>query len=135
MYELSAKNDRLTSLRKTMKFIFRSIYGLTPSQVLSPSDITKKKYDILLVDEAHRLHQYKNISYRGAFKKSCERLGMTTDADDKYKGYDIIAVDTSQERLDRALSRYGIVCEAANGVDMNIYRCRIYMEKDQSRKI
>lgn len=31
-----------TSLRKTMKFIFRSIYGLTPSQVLSPSDITKK---------------------------------------------------------------------------------------------
>lgn len=55
-----------TSLRKTMKFIFRSIYGLTPSQVLSPSDITKKKYDILLVDEAHRLHQYKNISYRGA---------------------------------------------------------------------
>ena len=71
-----------TSLRKTMKFIFRSIYGLTPSQVLSPSDITKKKYDILLVDEAHRLHQYKNISYRGAFKKSCERLGMTTDADE-----------------------------------------------------
>ena len=71
-----------TSLRKTMKFIFRSIYGLTPSQVQSPSDITKKKYDILLVDEAHRLHQYKNISYRGAFKKSCERLGMTTDADE-----------------------------------------------------
>lgn len=57
-----------TSLRKTMKFIFRSIYGLTPSQVLSPSDITKKKYDILLVDEAHRLHQYKNISYRGGIR-------------------------------------------------------------------
>ena len=36
---------------------------------------------------------------------------------DKYKGYDIIAVDTSQERLDRALSRYGIVCESANGVE------------------
>ena len=39
---------------------------------------------------------------------------------DKYKGYDIIAVDISQERLDRALSRYGIVCEAANGVDIQI---------------
>ena len=64
-----------TSLRKTMKFIFRSIYGLTPSQVLSPSDITKKKYDILLVDEAHRLHQYKNISYRGAFKKRLRAAG------------------------------------------------------------
>lgn len=39
---------------------------------------------------------------------------------DKYNGYDIIAVDTSQERLDRALSRYGIVYEAANGVDIQI---------------
>lgn len=40
-----------TSLRKTMKMIFKSIYGLYPSQVISPSDVTKKKYDILLVDE------------------------------------------------------------------------------------
>ena len=29
------------------------------SDVLSPSDVTKQYYDILLVDEAHRLHQYK----------------------------------------------------------------------------
>ena len=71
-----------TSLRKTMKIIFKSIYGLRPSQVLSPSDITKKKYDILLVDEAHRLHQYKNISYMGSFKKNCEKLGLTTEADE-----------------------------------------------------
>ena len=71
-----------TSLRKTMKIIFKSIYGLRPSQVLSPSDITKKKYDILLVDEAHRLHQYKNISYMGAFKKNCEKLGLPTEADE-----------------------------------------------------
>ena len=63
-----------TSLRKTMKAIFRSIYGLSPSQVLSPSDVTKKKYDILLVDEAHRLHQYKNISYMGSFKANCEKF-------------------------------------------------------------
>ena len=53
-----------TSLRKTLKEIFKSIYGLKPSDVLSPSDVTKQKYDILLVDEAHRLHQYKNISYK-----------------------------------------------------------------------
>jgi len=71
-----------TSLRKTMRLIFRSIYGLSPSQVLSPSDVTKKKYDILLVDEAHRLHQYKNISYMGTFKLNCEKLGLTTEADE-----------------------------------------------------
>ncbi|SFG83287.1 hypothetical protein SAMN04487761_1652 [Lachnospiraceae bacterium C7] len=71
-----------TSLRKTMKAIFKSIYGLSPSQILSPSDVTKKKYDIVLVDEAHRLHQYKNISYMGTFKKNCEKIGLTTEADE-----------------------------------------------------
>lgn len=65
-----------------MKLIFKSIYGLSPSQVLSPSDVTKKKYDILLVDEVHRLHQYKNISYMGTFKQNCKKLGLTTDADE-----------------------------------------------------
>ena len=58
-----------TSLRKTMKGIFKTIYGLSPSQVISPSDVVKKHYDILLVDEAHRLHQYKNISYMGALRR------------------------------------------------------------------
>lgn len=54
----------------------------SPSQILSPSDVAKNKYDILLVDEAHRLHQYRNISYMGSFKQNCERLGFTTDADE-----------------------------------------------------
>ncbi|MFR6163178.1 MAG: DNA/RNA helicase domain-containing protein [Mediterraneibacter gnavus] len=71
-----------TSLRKTLKGIFRSIYGLKASDVLSPSDVTKQYYDILLVDEAHRLHQYKNISYMGAFKASCKRIGLTTESDE-----------------------------------------------------
>ncbi len=71
-----------TSLRKTLKGIFKSIYGLRASDILSPSDVTKQYYDILLVDEAHRLHQYKNISYMGAFKKSCERIGLTTESDE-----------------------------------------------------
>ena len=71
-----------TSLRKTLKGIFKSIYGLKASDVLSPSDVTKQYYDILLVDEAHRLHQYKNISYMGAFKASCKRIGLTTESDE-----------------------------------------------------
>lgn len=71
-----------TSLRKTMKTIFRSVYGLKPAQVLSPSDVTKKHYDILLVDEAHRLHQYKNISYMGTFKANSEKLGLDTTCDE-----------------------------------------------------
>ena len=71
-----------TSLRNTLKAIFKSVYGLSPSQVLSPSEVTREKYDVLLVDEAHRLHQYKNISYMGSFKQNCEKLGLTTESDE-----------------------------------------------------
>ena len=39
---------------------------------------------------------------------------------DNYRGYDIITADTSQERLDRALAKYDIVHEMANGVDIQI---------------
>ena len=39
---------------------------------------------------------------------------------DNYKGYDIFVADTSTERLDKALEKYGIVKEQANGVDIQI---------------
>lgn len=39
---------------------------------------------------------------------------------DNYKEYEIITVDTSQERLDRALTKYDIVNEMATGVDIQI---------------
>lgn len=39
---------------------------------------------------------------------------------DKYKGYEIITADTSQERLDRALAKYGVIIEMANGIDVQI---------------
>lgn len=87
-----------TSLRKTMKFIFRSIYGLTPSQVLSPSDITKKKYDILLVDEAHH-------SAANSYKKVLDYfepklwLGMTATPDkrdDNLEGRNIYEIFNHQ---------------------------------------
>ena len=71
-----------TSLRKTMKSVFRSIYNLKSSDVIGPADVVKEKYDILVVDEAHRLHQYKNISYMGPFKENCEKLGLTTESDE-----------------------------------------------------
>ena len=52
---------------------------------------------------------------------------------DKYKGFDIITEDTSQERLDRALARYGIVKEMANGVDIQIDVLGIAKKKTQTK--
>ena len=69
------------SLRDTIQKVFKSIYNLKASDVIGPCDVTKEKYDILIVDEAHRLSQYKNIGNRGAFNKSCERIGLTNDSD------------------------------------------------------
>ena len=39
---------------------------------------------------------------------------------DKYKGHEIIVVDSHSERLDRAMAKFGIVNEMANGVDIQI---------------
>lgn len=48
------------------------------------------------------------------------RMWLEQYLKDNYKGYEIVTLDTSQERLDRALLRCDIVCEAAVGVDIQI---------------
>jgi DUF2075 family protein/DNA replication protein DnaC len=68
----------MTSFRESLKNVFRKIPGLKPSMVINPSDTLKlnEKYDLLIVDEAHRLRKYKNISWMGAFKKNNQKLGL-----------------------------------------------------------
>lgn len=39
---------------------------------------------------------------------------------DKYKTYDVVAVDAHAERLDRVLAKYNVVNEMANGIDIQI---------------
>lgn len=68
----------MTSLRESLENVFRKIPGLKPSMVINPSDTfkLKEKYDLLIVDEAHRLRKYKNISWMGAFKRNNQKLGL-----------------------------------------------------------
>ena len=68
----------MTSLRESIQNVFKRIPGLKPSMILSPSDTfkLKEKYDLLIVDEAHRLRQYKNIGWLGAFKKNNQKLKL-----------------------------------------------------------
>lgn len=69
----------MTSLRESLESVFKKIPGLKSSMVINPSDTFKSndKYDLLIVDEAHRLRQYKNISWMGAFKKNNQKLGLS----------------------------------------------------------
>ncbi|HEX8545625.1 MAG TPA: DNA/RNA helicase domain-containing protein, partial [Cytophagaceae bacterium] len=68
----------MTSLRESLANVFKKIPGLKSSMVINPSDTFKlgQKYDLLIVDEAHRLRQYKNISWMGAFNKNNQKLGL-----------------------------------------------------------
>ncbi|MBA4259256.1 MAG: hypothetical protein C0446_08830 [Chitinophaga sp.] len=68
----------MTSLRKSLEAVFSKIPGLKSTMVIGPSDTFQlnEKYDLLIVDEAHRLRQYKNIGWLGAFKKNNQKLGL-----------------------------------------------------------
>jgi len=48
------------------------------------------------------------------------RIWLEQYVKDKYKKYDVVAVDAHAERLDRVLAKYEIVNEMANGVDIQI---------------
>ncbi|MBK8349141.1 MAG: DUF2075 domain-containing protein [Saprospiraceae bacterium] len=45
------------SFRKTIKKVFRNISGLNSNLVIGPSDLEYESYDILFVDESHRLRK------------------------------------------------------------------------------
>lgn len=51
----------MESLRKTLKNVFKQVDGLKSSMVIGPSEVVKNHYDILIVDEAHRLRRRVNL--------------------------------------------------------------------------
>jgi hypothetical protein len=69
----------MTSLRKTLKGVFKSIKGLNPNMVIGPSDVLKQKYDIVIVDEAHRLKRRKNIVNYASHDANNRKLGLDID--------------------------------------------------------
>lgn len=54
-------------LRKSIKKVFSKVQGLKSSMVLGPSDVVGEMYDVLIVDEAHRLRRRVNLSAYGPF--------------------------------------------------------------------
>lgn len=67
----------MASFRKTIANVFKNIKGLSSKMVIGPSEIVKQKYDLLIVDEGHRLRRRVNLgSYFGTFDKNCETLGL-----------------------------------------------------------
>ena len=66
----------MTSLRNTLKSVFGKIHGLSRKMVIGPSDVVKHKYDLLIVDEAHRLTRRVSITNYRAFDNTNKQLGL-----------------------------------------------------------
>ena len=65
------------ALRDTLKKVFDTIPGMSSYNVISPMDVpNRQKYDLLVVDEAHRLRQRKSLSQYPPFDKNNEKLGL-----------------------------------------------------------
>lgn len=70
----------MSSLRATIGKVFSKIKGLKSRMVIGPSDIIKNPYDLLIVDEAHRLQRRKGIMGYGSFDTVNKKLGLSKNA-------------------------------------------------------
>ena len=66
----------MQSLRATVKKVFKNVKSLKQTMVLSPVDVPKDTYDLLIVDESHRLRQRKALAQYPAFDKNNRKLGF-----------------------------------------------------------
>ncbi|MHA6196232.1 DNA/RNA helicase domain-containing protein [Pseudomonas wadenswilerensis] len=67
----------MASFRITLKKAFRNIVGLRPDMVIGPAELARDNYDIVLVDEAHRLRKRTNLGpYFKKFDTTSKALGF-----------------------------------------------------------
>lgn len=67
----------MSSFRTTISKVFKNISGLSRNMVIGPAELASKKYDLVIVDEAHRLRRRVNLgSYFKSFDQASEKLGF-----------------------------------------------------------
>lgn len=67
----------MSSFRKTISNVFKNIQGLNAKMVIGPTEMVKRHYDILIIDESHRLRRRVNLgAYFGKFDQHCLTLGL-----------------------------------------------------------
>lgn len=67
----------MSSFRKTLKKAFANVAGLAADMVVGPAELSRQGYDIVLVDEAHRLRKRCNLGpYFKVFDNASRALGL-----------------------------------------------------------
>ena len=75
----------MSSLRNTLKKVFKNVKGLRANMVIGPAELAKSHFDIVIVDESHRLRRRVNLgAYFGAFDKINAKLNL-----DKFIGNEL----------------------------------------------
>ena len=71
----------MTSLRTTLQRVLKRVPGMGADMVIGPNDVVKKRYDLLIVDEAHRLRRRVNLGATyGPYDKVNQKLGLQKNA-------------------------------------------------------
>ncbi|MEX0877795.1 MAG: DNA/RNA helicase domain-containing protein [Candidatus Spechtbacterales bacterium] len=73
----------MAGLRGTIQQVFRATSGLKANMVIGPHSVAKESYDLVIVDEAHRLKKRRNLGGPGAytaFDRTNKELGLPKEA-------------------------------------------------------
>jgi DUF2075 family protein len=70
----------MTGLRSTLQKVVKRIPSLGAGSVIGPSDVSKKKYDLLIVDESHRLSRRVNLTNYPSYESVSHALGLPKEA-------------------------------------------------------
>jgi uncharacterized protein len=66
----------MVGLRTTLKKVFTRVKGLSARMVIGPSEVVGRDYDLLIVDEAHRLKRRVNLTNFKPFDDNNRKLGL-----------------------------------------------------------
>lgn len=66
----------MPGLRESLRNVFSYVEGLSPDMVIGPTAVANKKYDVLIVDEAHRLRQRRNLANYASHDEANRKLGL-----------------------------------------------------------
>lgn len=90
------------SLRKTISKVFSKVSNLKSSDVIKPYDVPKQKYDLLIVDEAHRLQRPIDLGQKyNAYHQHIKKMGLDDNSTEldwimKQSKYQILFFDEDQ---------------------------------------
>ena len=73
----------MSGLRSSIQQVFRATAGLKANMVIGPHSVAKDSYDLVIVDEAHRLKKRRNLGGPGAytaFDRTNVELGLPKEA-------------------------------------------------------